>query len=250
MLAQLHFHRFLALMFICLPGIKMNELYSQSTKTQFFDPKYMILKNSMVHSDTLTYRVLKDSPIRIIRTSGDTMFVEFRKILNDKPGDHDFLKIEEHSPVLYLLLDDGMDKIKFTDFDFSPLIIPLKIRPAMANNPMQFVGDVAIGPYFGYQIGSKSFDTPTKYTQIAMTFCAFGSPTMINLNPSNQDSASAMSNSILGISAGAGILFDINNLQFGLVTGWDWISGDASQTWIYQGKLWTSFSFAYNLSNQ
>lgn len=229
-------------------------VYGQSdetSKSQFFDAKYAIIKNSMVHDDTATFKILKNHPVRISKVNADTIFVELKQFGEVDVADNELLKrVKKENNVMYILISEGTDKLKFTDFDLSPLVIPLKIRPALDNNPLQFLGDVAIGPYFGYQKGSKSFNITSQPTQTSTTFCAFGTPTLINLNPSNQSDNAANSNTVLGISTGGGILFDINDLQFGLVGGWDWISGTVSQSWVYQGKPWLSFSFAYNLSNQ
>jgi hypothetical protein len=219
-------------------------------QNQFFDQKFKIIKNSLVHYDTAIFRIIKDAPIVITKTNGDSIFIQMTQFGDAGVSDNSLMnRVDRANKVYYILISEGLDKLKFTDFDISPLVIPLKIRPALDNNPLQFLGDVAIGPYFGYQKGTKSYDS-LKATQTATTFCVFGSPTMINVNPTNQNNNSQNTSSVLGISAGAGILFDVNNLQFGLVSGWDWISGSASQSWIYQGKAWASFSFAYNLSNQ
>ncbi|MBK9256733.1 MAG: hypothetical protein IPM42_14700 [Saprospiraceae bacterium] len=205
----------------------------------------------MVHNDTATFRMLQDQPVRIAKVNGDTIFIELSRFGEVDIPENELLKrVEKKNEWMYFLISEGTDKLKFTDFDLSPLVIPLKIRPAVNNNPLQFLGDVSIGPYFGYQRGSKSYNLSSEVTQTSITFCTFGSPTLVNINPSNQSDNSTNSNSVLGISAGVGILLDINNFQFGLVGGWDWISGTASETWTYQGKPWASFSFAYNLSNQ
>lgn len=229
-------------------------LYCQSdaaSKSQFFDAKYAIIKNSVVHNDTATFKMLKNHPIRISKVNADTIFVELKQFGEVDIPDNNLLKrVQKENVVMYILISEGTDKLRFTDFDLSPLVIPIKIRPVLDNNPLQFLGDVAIGPYFGFQKGSKSFNLTSQPTQTSTTFCAFGTPTMINLNPSNQSDSTTNTNTVLGIITGGGILFDINDLQFGLVGGWDWISGTASQSWVYQGKPWLSFSFAYNLSNQ
>lgn len=231
-----------------------HDLYCQSesaSKTQFFDAKYTIIKNSLVHNDTAMFKMVKNHPIRISKVDADTIFVMLQQLGDSAVSENKILqKVEKKNEGLYLLISDGSDKLKFTDFDLSPLVIPIKIRPVLNDNPLQFYGDVAIGPYFGYQRGTKSFNLTSQPTQTSTTFCVFGTPTMINLNAANQNDSATNTSSVLGISVGGGILFDINNLQFGLVSGWDWISGSVSQTWIYQGKLWTSFSFAYNISNQ
>jgi hypothetical protein len=241
----------LGVLCISLLTHSVNGQSDATTKSQFFDQKFTITHNSLLHNDTAAFRVTQDAPIRITKTTQDTIFVQLIPSKEvDVPENNLLNKIEKTIPNFYFLISEGTDKLKFTDFDVSPLVIPLKIRPALDNNPLQFLGDVSIGPYLGYQRGTKSFHASSPGTQTSLTFCVFGTPTMINLNPSNQMNTTDSSSSILGISAGAGILLDVNNLQFGIVGGWDWISGTSSETWIYQGKPWFSFSCAFNLTNQ
>jgi hypothetical protein len=244
---QFNFFGILLLLLSCQNVICQSDAVS---KSQFFDQKFKIIKNSLVHNDTATYRLAKDTPIRITKSTNDTVFIQLSQSEEvDVPSGNLLNKVEKPSENLYFLISEGSDKLRFTDFDVSPFVIPLKIRPALDNNPLQFLGDVSIGPYLGYQLGTKSYNSSSQSTQTALTFCVFGSPTLINLNPSNQSNDTLNNSSVLGISIGAGILLDVNNLQFGLVSGWDWISGTASESWVYQGKSWLSFSFAFNLSN-
>lgn len=226
------------------------KFHGQSIKpgsSQFFDEKFKLEKHSILHEDTSTIMLMKDQSIKIKETKGDTVFIEL-KSKTEKSSENEtlFKTVTPNKQKQFFLLSECQDKISFSDFDISPLVIPLKIRPAIINNPLQFNGDVAIGPYFGYQRGAKSYNQ-LEMTQTTLTFCLFTSPTMINLNPLNTTST-ATTDSVLGVSTGAGILFDLNDFQFGLVSGLDFISGSASKKWSYQGKPWYSFSFAYNLS--
>lgn len=243
------------LWFICSMNVfSLMTLKCQTPSTknaQFFDPKYKITKNSIVQNDTGYVKFLSAYPVHILEKNGDTVFLELKNFGEEIVNENTLLaKVEKKNERVYFLVSESDNALLYTDFDFSPLVIPLKIRPAIGDNPLQFLGDVAIGPYFGYQFGKRSFDFSATPSQTTLTACAFGSPTMINLNSSNQTNSPTNGNSVLGLSTGLGLLFDINSLQFGLTTGWDWISGEVSETWIYQGKVWTSFSFAYNLSNQ
>ena len=244
-------NRFLILgAIIMLVQIHLKGQASTNT-TQFFDPKFTLRKNSVIQKDTGWYKLNNNESIKIHRISGDSVFIKMKLLSPYHDPDTASIEKIKHADIpVFFLISNGDYKLSFSDFDVSPLVIPLKVRPAIGENPLQFLGDVSVGPYFGYQRGTRTFDFMANAQQISWTVCAFGTPTLININPSNQQNNDVNSNSVLGLSAGAGILFDINSLQFGLVCGWDWISGDASTTWIYQGKPWTSFSFAYNLSNK
>jgi hypothetical protein len=217
-----------------------------------FDAKYKLLKHSVVHQDTSVFKISEDHPIKIIRSNGDSIFFELKhEEEKNKTEEATLIKVNRPKEKMYFLLSDGTDKIKFNDFDISPLVIPLKIRPAIASNPLQFNGDVSIGPYFGYQTGSKTYSFESQMVQTTLTLCLFSTPSLVKLDASNNSISDAdPTNNLLGISAGGGILFDLNHIQFGLVSGFDWISGAASKTWNYQGKPWYAFTIAYNLINK
>lgn len=44
-----------------------------------------------------------------------------------------------------------------------------------------------------------------------------------------------------------GLLFEYNDFQIGVFTGWDHVGGKLSKTWVYQGKTWLGFGFGYNI---
>jgi hypothetical protein len=229
----------------------------KTSSSQLFDAKYKIVKHSVVHKDTTIFKLTADHPIKIVRSNGDSIFFELKhdgeldtKKVKGSVSEVTLLKEIETQKKMFFLLSEGTDKVKFTDYDVSPLVIPLKIRPALAGNSLQFTGDVSIGPYFGYQRGSKTYDFESQVMQTTFTICVFTSPSIIKINDANASLSNDASNNLVGLSAGGGLLLDLNNIQFGLVSGLDWISGLASKSWSYQGKPWYAFTFAYNLSNK
>jgi hypothetical protein len=220
-----------------------------TSKPDLFDEKFTLIPGSYIHAGDSILRLNESKPIRINKVSNDTIFIGF---INNTPLpiDHAVFTLVKPTEKMYLLTSDGMDKIKFSDWDISPLIIPIKIRPRTTNSPLQFISDVSIGPYFGHQRGSQSYSALNGFSELTTTYAIFASPTLVRLDPTTVSKDTTSSGSVLGFTVGAGILFNIANYQLGLVAGLDWISGAASETWIYQGKPWYSFSFAYNLSNQ
>ena len=82
----------------------------------------------------------------------------------------------------------------------------------------------------------------------SQTISAFAAPTMVKINP--DVAQTEMSNLVLGFSLGLGYIVSLNDFQIGLVSGLDYISGDASKTWIYQGKPWFSFTVGFDFNDE
>lgn len=220
-----------------------------STKPDLLDERYLLSKGSYLHKGDSTLRLNQSKSIMIYKVAGDTIYIG----LIEKPSaqiTNSLFSLVPQQEKMYMLTSEGMDKVRFTDWDVSPLVIPIKIRPKTADNPLQFISDVSIGPYFGYQRGSQRYSSNNEVTEHSTTFALFATPSLVRLDPSTVPSSSSNTGSVLGFSVGGGILFNIDQYQLGLVAGLDWISGTASTSWIYQGKPWYSFSFAFNLSNQ
>lgn len=230
--------------------VLLNAQSTPSVSSQFFDMKLTLLKGSILYTDSTAYIVNENKSTSINRISGDTIFLDME--FNEKrnpPGNQLGLTPISISKSPYILTTGGhSNKFAFHDWDIRPLTIPIKIRPKLDDNPVQFSTDVSIGPYLGYQFGTKTYDNNTS-KEIALTLAVFATPTAVGLNNSTVDSLQK-SSTLFGISAGFGLLLDLNGLvQFGIVVGRDWIGGEASKSWIYQNKNWISFSLGYQLSN-
>ena len=52
-----------------------------------------------------------------------------------------------------------------------------------------------------------------------------------------------------GFTFGSGLIFQINQYEFGLVGGWDFGTGSAGSDWIYNEKPWVSFAIGYSFLN-
>lgn len=214
---------------------------AQVGNNQFFDEKYFFeSKTNYVINDSLQSF---DKPVYFDISSrvGDTVFIS-----RDTPAT---------PKEIATLFTTGIDKwyvgpgaharVKFRDWDISPLTIPIKLRPKLITQPLQFQPDVAIGPYFGYQFGSKVLIND-EMRSVSNTISIFCTPSLIDLD--DQAAQSGVTDNVPGLSLGTGFLFDLNSNQFGLVCGWDFIGGVASESWPYQGKTWVSISMAFDLN--
>lgn len=209
-----------------------NSIFSDINSSPFA-PKFALSKGEILHLADTTVIINSRTPIRLIRQSADTLFVESTSLLNS-------LGKLDSKQILYILIgDDHQTRLAFSDWDAQILTIPIKIRPAINNAPLEFVGEVSLGSYIGYQLGSSTIGAAAKST-LAHTFMVFAAPSLVRVDP--EQAATDMTNNTLGFSLGTGYLFNLNQYQIGIVGGLDYISGQLSKSWIYQGKPWVSFT--------
>jgi len=240
----------LIVIYFFIPGF-VNCQSSAKVLPNIFNESLSLEKGSVLFNSHSSYRLNRKEKISFYSQKGDTMFVKFESDIDkNTENDSTYSLIPKKEEKFYVLTTAGSGtKIKFRDWDIQPFTVPIKIRPSLENYPFQFVGDVSVGPYLGYQMGSRTYSY-MNYSDLSLTFASFATPTLINLNPSNSDKVDDSNQAVLGLTSGLGILFDINDYQFGLVSGFDWVSGDASKSWIYQGKQWISISFGFELDKK
>lgn len=225
----------------------VSSAFAQSNKIKLnksaFSPRYILPKGETLYVNGKPIVVDEQLNMLVVEQVGDSLNVI---ILDEADNDITALDGSDHTTSLYVGTGAHLH-IKYRDWDTSPLVIPIKIRPSTAGAPLEFVGEFTLGSYIGYQLGSRSLldDNKSNYSQ---TFSLFAAPTMIRINPEVADTDK--SNLILGFSTGLGYIVNLNAFQIGLVGGVDYISGDASKTWIYQGKSWFSFTIGFDFNDE
>ena len=122
------------------------------------------------------------------------------------------------------------------------LTLPFKFRRSIGQTPSSMTTDVTLGPYIGARIrlAKKSNFFLTIPVTLGLTFINVNSN---NTNPVNSTQDNAI---IPGFTFGGGLIFQINQFEFGLVTGWDFGTGKAGTDWIYNKKNWVSFAIGYS----
>jgi len=207
-----------------------------------FNTKYYLSKGDVIYINNTSKQVEKKMPIQLLKKVGDTLYFSLIHSTIDSAIQEP--KIDKG----YMLNNDGThNAVVFQDWDSNILTIPIKIRPKIDGAPIQFLGETAIGTYIGFQKGVVNY-AAQKPSSVSNTFFAFGAPTMVRLNINSTENKS--DDVLLGLSFGAGYLLNLNSYQIGIVGGLDYISGNASTTWIYQGRPWVSFSIGYDFNDE
>lgn len=144
------------------------------------------------------------------------------------------------------------NKIWQQGLSWSTLLLPIKFRPETELNGTQFnrtfSSDVSVGPFFGYKFKAGKF-----YDQF-VKIGAFAGPTLIQfpseVTPNNgQTNQNNITNdNLIGFSYGWGIVYQFNALQIGLINGKDYLGGEKSKEWQYDGNSWWSFAIGYKFA--
>jgi len=146
------------------------------------------------------------------------------------------------------------NKIWQQGLSWSTLLLPIKYRPETELNGTKFdrtfSTDISVGPFFGYKFKTGKF-----YDQFVKVG-AFAGPTLIqfptvvtpNNGQSNQNNIT--NDNLIGFSFGWGIVYQFNKLQIGLINGKDYLGGEKSKEWQYDGKSWWSFAIGYKFSTE
>ncbi len=234
------------LLMIILSFVCLNSANSQSKVIKInksaFAPRYILPKGETLYIDGKPIIIKEPLDMKIVDEVGDSI----RVIVQNKKA-NGILQFDGSTTTSLYVGEGAFLHVKYRDWDTSPLAIPIKIRPSAEDVPMQFVGEFTLGPYIGYQTGSKSLMDSDNYNY-SQTISAFAAPTMVKINP--DVAQTEMSNLVLGFSLGLGYIVSLNDFQIGLVSGLDYISGDASKTWIYQGKPWFSFTVGFDFNDE
>lgn len=132
------------------------------------------------------------------------------------------------------------------------ITIPIKIRPAGDNvneegnklRPFDFTGDVNIGVSIGLRIrlDKKGLGYLIPSAGINLTSVSINENTVRNNIISSQTNASSLTPFI-------GLIGEYEGFQMALVTGWDRLSGNTGENWIYQGKPWFGIGLGYKIFN-
>lgn len=208
-----------------------------SNSMHMFAPQYYISGGEYLVLNDTTFYLDRSLPISIIDKSSDSIIVFIDKNIQASPIVNRQISLSTESPL----------HLKFRDWDIEPLVVPIKIRPKIVDQPLEFVGEFTLGSYMGFQWGRKTIGSNETFTT-ASTIFIFGAPTMVRINPevANTDN----SNLTLGFSPGLGYTFGLSDFQLGFVVGTDFISGEVSKTWIYQGQLWYSFTIGFDFNDE
>ncbi len=139
---------------------------------------------------------------------------------------------------------------------FQTIVIPFKIRAKTNSKPSDFSTGFNAGFAYGWQwkrttikpIFHKEDKKMKGYDkkELAFSLAPFIGLTPVKLNPDNTNNTILTEKSVVGYSAGAIGVFEINNFNLGIAFGFDHGVED-SENWDYQNKIWTGLVIGIDL---
>ncbi len=197
---------------------------------------------------------------KIRNKNGDTIYIRFKNYSDyagqaSDPNYNVSVNKTNVDKKFYLLEQEGeLFRYKYTGLSWGVIIAPEKIRLkttyAGQSIPLALTTNISIGPYIGFQWGTKEFGSDGE-SSISSTIAAFLSPytSFTELSSANSKDSSTNGTTVSALTLGFGYLFNISNkFQIGALVGWDYVGGAASTTWYYQGKAWYSIAIGFNFT--
>ena len=120
------------------------------------------------------------------------------------------------------------------------LVLPFKLRRATAGFNTQLTQSLTIAGVFGERwriSGTRDYhlDFPVVHAGL----------TTLELEQGRAPAANSGNKQTLGLTAGIGAVIELDSFQIGLMAGFDRAQGDDGKGWVYNDKVWYSFSIGY-----
>jgi hypothetical protein len=121
------------------------------------------------------------------------------------------------------------------------ITVPFKLRPAQDSVNFNMTTDITLGAYIGVKkrISRQGNNFIVIPATLGLSYINVGNSETSNVNSENNSSV------VPGWTWSTGIVFDLNGFNIGFVLGQDYASG-VGQDWIYNKKMWYSFSIGYS----
>jgi len=130
---------------------------------------------------------------------------------------------------------------------FQAVSVPFKVRPRANDSiPYEVSTSANVGFAFGWEFTHKWYSNiyeggsglKSRTRQFSYAPSVFFGPTTVALKNGNTNNLIGKDRTILGLNAGAMMVFGVSRFDVGLAAGFDWGLGKPSKNWIYQGKPW------------
>ena len=124
------------------------------------------------------------------------------------------------------------------------MTVPFKLRPKQDSVNFNMTTDITLGAYIGLK---KRISRRKNYfivipATLGLSYINVGNSETSNVNTENNSSV------IPGWTWSSGVVFDLNGFNVGFVFGQDFASG-VGEDWLYNKKIWYSFSIGYSFFN-
>jgi hypothetical protein len=156
--------------------------------------------------------------------------------------------IDRDTIYFYSLKNRQSVKIKFKQWSFNTLSVPLKAR--FGSEKTEFSTGANLGALIGHSWGKTNFvhrkKLENKQYDSKWSFGLFlGADKLeFSFEDVNEEDTKV---STAFISSGLGLLYSYQNFNFGLTSGFDFGLGENSSKWDYQARPWLGITLGYSL---
>jgi hypothetical protein len=121
------------------------------------------------------------------------------------------------------------------------MTVPFKLRPVQDSVNFNMTTDITLGAYIGVKkrISRQGNNFIVIPATLGLSYINVGNSETSNVNTENNSSV------VPGWTWSTGLVLDLNGFNIGVVLGQDYASG-VGQDWIYNKKMWYSFSIGYS----
>lgn len=185
------------------------------------------------------------SQFTVIRTRGDSAIIRFWRYSNDA----DYNKYN-YDPVTkttrYFAVhrsEVSVASISFNSRSWWPsvsagaILVPIKMRA----EPFDFSKDITLGPSMALR-----WRTTNRVDQFVSLVGSFGL-TSVQLDSSSTEGQVPQPLDVSAVTPALGLVYEVDNFQFGVFVGWDMISDNRRLKWEYQGDRWFSIGMGYSI---
>jgi hypothetical protein len=221
------------------------------------DMEVYVDNNDGNFTNDVPYKAFRTTAYRVLGSVAGRTYIQILKITKDDVralNGGNFVANTVNSSNYasnYYVIDaqlDPVNKMRTGGLTTGTLLLPIKFRGQLYKNetkyPWELSTDIGVGEYFGYR-------APIGRTQpiYANLITTLGLSTL-QVGPDNSDPEGG-SATLVGLTASAGVIFQVNDLQLGFVFGRDFAPGSVGAAWIYNEENWVAFSIGLKfLSNE
>lgn len=226
---------------------ELEKLIIEMTSNQKFDQELFFPQSTDTPNFTYGYAKLENNKLYIN---------PWLQLNND-------LQIEDREVYYFELENRQTVHLRFTEWSFSALVIPLKYRFQTKKNDVEiseeFSASVNANFFAGYTLWGGTYfhhreKVGNKENTWKITPGVFLGTSVAELNSSNTYN-NERENKLTGneslkkglLSLGIGVGGSFNKLTANVLVGWDFAIGDKSQIWGYNGEPYLGFGIGYSL---
>jgi hypothetical protein len=192
------------------------------------------LNNFKRRNDSTNYVAVRGTKFKIVHISGDTCYVEFKRILRKDPTITNPVTQDRRYYITKSEINEAT--CRFTRGLYAAaLSVPIKYRfkQSKSHTPSALSTNFDISSALGYsfRLGDVTA-TPVMFLGLATIALS--------------DSSSSEIETRLGLTGGLGFAFAFSkNFQIALIGGADLLTGTVADQWPYQNKPWISVAVGY-----